>query len=247
MERHQRHLEGEPDEQERHTGQQHRISRRQRHLVGKHRGHGPQIRGSRDTEEQRHAVEEERRGESAEDEVLEPGLAACRALPVTRREQIEGQAECLQSEEHHDQVVRKDHRNAADECSEDQSVGLGGVSTLALEMIVRRQDGHHRRDGHCKDGENREAIEHQRLANQRSWLLGVSPQQSGQHGRSAERDRRQQRVHPTSPLRGQRAHEQQRQRAGDKGQQRAERKPLNRGALERLAHSASPPFASGWR
>jgi hypothetical protein len=101
-------LEAEPDEDESETGQQ-KAGREQR-VGGQEVGDSRQRRRTGGAVDHRHAVEHHRRGERAEDEVLEAGLAGLQPAAVEGGEHVEGDREDLEGQEHDDEVVGRRHQ-----------------------------------------------------------------------------------------------------------------------------------------
>ena len=94
--------------------------------------------------EQCHAVEEERRGERAEQEVLERGLLA-EQPPAARQpaEQVERQRQHLERDEHREQVVRRrEEQHPADrEHQQREDLGLGDAGRGEHPLVPRAGHG----------------------------------------------------------------------------------------------------------
>ena len=94
--------------------------------------------------EQRHAVQEERRGERAEQEVLQRRLLR-EEPPATREaaQQVERQREHLERDEHRQQVVgRREHQHAADrEHQQREDLGLGDAGGRQRALVLGARQG----------------------------------------------------------------------------------------------------------
>ena len=85
------------------------------------------------------AVEEDRRGEGAEDEVLHGRLARLGPAAVEAGQHVQGDREDLEAEEDHDQVVGRGHEHGARRREQGQHVELGPVEALPPQVAVGDQ------------------------------------------------------------------------------------------------------------
>ena len=157
VERHRRHLEAEADEQHGEADQQQRVVQGDR--LGEQVLDLDQVGGPGGAVDHGDAVEEERRREAAEDEVLEAGLLGLRPLPVEGGQGVDGDRQRLEGQEQHQQVVGHGHEHAARGRQEHEDVQLGPVEALAPQVVVgeeRAED--HRRADH-EDDEHPEAVD----------------------------------------------------------------------------------------
>ena len=111
VERHRRDLEGEADEQQGAAGVEQAGA--QQDVPAEEVRDRRQVRRARRAVDQGRAVDEDRRGEPAEQEVLQRGLRGRRAMPVEGDEHVEADREDLEAEEDDDQVVRLGHQHRA--------------------------------------------------------------------------------------------------------------------------------------
>ena len=134
VERSRRDLETEPDEQHRHARHQQPVLDKTVLLeeVSDH----DQVRGADGAVGQGDAVQQERRGERAEDEVLETGLLALGAAHVHRCHHVHRDAQRLEGEEQHDEVVRARHDGTTSAREQHQDVHLGAGHALTFEVVV---------------------------------------------------------------------------------------------------------------
>ena len=134
MERSRRNLETEPDEQHRHARHQQPVLDKTVLLeeVSDH----DQVRGADGAVGQGDAVQQERRGERAEDEVLETGLLALGAAHVHRCHHVHCDAQRLEGEEQHDEIVRARHDGTTSAREQHQDVHLGAGHALTFEIVV---------------------------------------------------------------------------------------------------------------
>ena len=182
------------------------------------------------------AVEQERRGEAAQDEVLHPRLLALDAPQLAGRHHVEREGERLEAEEEHDEIVGRRHDHAARGGHQHQRVDLGPVELDAAEVVVEEQRGDEH--GHADDEgeEEREAVEADRAADQALGpvVLHVVPQQDGERRRDAGDDGGEDGVAAAGPAPGQeRRQHHQDEPAADQREQGRERVPLDLGPDER--------------
>ena len=90
-------------------------------------------------------VEEERRRETAEDEVLDACFLAALAVAIGGGEHVEGERQGLEAEEQHDQVGGRRHHDAAGGGDEEHGVHLGTVLAAAMQLVDRDE-----RDQECR-------------------------------------------------------------------------------------------------
>jgi hypothetical protein len=90
---------------------------------------------------QRDAVEQEPRGEGADQEVLERGLGAERIHPVVAGQDVHRDRHHLEAEEEHDQVFGAGEEHHPDGGEQHQRVVLRRQEPLPLEIPEREQNG----------------------------------------------------------------------------------------------------------
>ncbi len=83
--------------------------------------------------DQRHAVEEETRGERAEQEILERGLIGALIVAQIAGQDVAGDGGDLQADEDDDQVVGRGHDGLAGDGEQQQRVVLAGFGVLAFQ------------------------------------------------------------------------------------------------------------------
>ena len=96
--------------------------------------------------DERDAVEEHRRRERAEQEVLEPGLLRRGAAAVERGEHVQRDREDLERQEDRDEVVGRRHQHHAGGRAQHQREVLGPFEVLAFQVARREQQREQRRD-----------------------------------------------------------------------------------------------------
>ena len=132
---------------------------------------------------ERHAIQEEGRRESAEHEVLEAGFLALGPLSVACCQHIERNRQCLESEEQHNEVVRHDHRDSADNGHDVEPVNLRAVHTFASHEVVGDQRHQNQRHANNDDAEHREMVIGQCVADDepRTRLGNAAPLHADDH------------------------------------------------------------------
>ena len=146
MEWHGGDLEAQAHEQQAEAGQQHAVLEQDggRQVVGD----PGEARGPGGAIHQGDPVEEERRGERPQYEVLEGRLLRLDAAQVQGGHDVDGDRQQLEAEEQHDQVVGRGHDHAACGREQQQHVELDARQVLAGEV----GPGEQRRGDHG-DGE----------------------------------------------------------------------------------------------
>ena len=212
-----------------------------------HRGdHLGDVRRADGAVDEGDAVEQERRREAAEHEVLDAALGAAELAPVARGEHVEREGERLQPDEQHDQVVRRRHHDAAGRGDEEEGVDLGAVEVLAAQVVVGGEGDQHDGGTDGDGDEQGERVERQRVADQRRRALvgDVVPQEHRQDPGGAGRDRRHERLEAPRPRRRQGADEEQEQRRADEDEHRREGEPVDVGTVEDHLGDHPPPSPS---
>ena len=166
VERHGGDLEAEADEQQRDAGEHQRVvalDRRRRPWSATPRPISEMFVVPTGAVDQGDAVEEERRREAAEHEVLDAGLLALSALRrLLAASTYKRERQRLEAEEQHDQVVGRRHHDAADRGDQVQGVDLGPVVGLAAQVVVGQE--RHEQQGDA----DRDRQEHRRTCRRRS-------------------------------------------------------------------------------
>jgi hypothetical protein len=176
------------------------------------------------------AVEEERRGKPAEDEVLETRFLALFTATVACGENVEREAQGFEAEEQHDEILCGHHDDAADRGSEVQNEEFGAVFTFAHEVVARGEAREQHRDTDRDGAEHRKVIERKRISDDRfrSTVAEVVPQEETKNDRRGCGCGADDAVKATRPLRQQRTTEHEDARAGEEREQRAEGEPRDR-------------------
>ncbi len=121
--------------------------------------------------EQRDPVEEERRREAAEHEVLHAALLAPAAAPIGGGEHVERERQRLEADEQHDQVVGRGHHDAADGGHQVQRVHLGAVDAGAPQLVAGHERHEDDRDADRDRQELGERVEGERPRHDRRCAL----------------------------------------------------------------------------
>ena len=174
-------------------------------------------------------VQEERRREAAEDEVLDAAFLALDPLAMAGGHHVHRDRQDLETEEQHDQIVRRTHHHATDRGQQIQRVDLGTLEVLAPQIVVGDEGDQHHGDGDRDGDDHREHVEAQRAADQgRCAVVGdVVPQEEAQDHRCQPGGSGEQRVDVPRPSRYQRADHEQHHRRAEQHQHRAEREPID--------------------
>ncbi len=194
MERDGRHLEAESDEHERQAGQQQTVLEqhvRPQEVLDLH-----EVRGARGSVGKRHSVQEKRGREAAEHEVLERRLLRLQASGMAAREDVQRDRERLESEEQHDEIVRRRHHDAADGGEQQEGVDLTAIEVFTAEGVVGDEGREENRTRDRDSEEDREPVEPQRATRERagSVLADVVPQKEPDRDRRQRDDTREDRV-----------------------------------------------------
>ncbi len=138
-----RDLEGEPGRGQRDPDQHQRIPEHAR-LADPVRDAG-EVGGPGAAVDEGHPVEQGRRAERADDQVLEPRLQRLLAAEVGRAEDVEGDREGLDRDEEGDQVLRLGQQHHPQHRAEQQRVVLARAGLLDRGLAHREQHGRRRR------------------------------------------------------------------------------------------------------
>ena len=150
MERHSGCLEAQATDDEHQAHQQ-----RQRHVVrvrGQCLGNLGVLRRSRDAVEEAQAVQQHRRGDSTQQDILQRGLTGARVILTERYRDVERERQHLDCEVRGQQVARSGHVDRADGGQQDQREELADVVDVLLDVLVRARDDRDR----CADEEEAE-------------------------------------------------------------------------------------------
>ncbi len=176
---HGRHLEGEAHQQQTATGVQQ--TRVQHDVLTQEVGDAREIGRSRRAIDQRGAVDEDRRGEAAQQEVLERSLVRGRTVSIETDQHVKPDGENLQPEEDDDQVVGLNHQQRTRTGGQRQDVKVSPGDALAPRPVVSHEgrQQHRASDGHV--AHHRETVQHHgvRHAGRRSVVGDVVPLEEG--------------------------------------------------------------------
>ena len=139
MERRERHLETEPDQQEKQRERHQRIAGEVRPRQGS------DLNAPGFPEQEDDAVEGERRAERAGQEILQAGLGGGLDRPEERGEHVERQGQGLQSDEHEEQIEAPRHERDTQVPPEQERVELPLLFAGAREVGLGHEHGHGRR------------------------------------------------------------------------------------------------------
>ncbi len=164
VERDGRHLEREADEQQPHR---HELQRRGCQRLGRDQRADPiEARAAGDAVGEGDAVEKERAGKRAEQEILERGFGGGRRIAANAGEDVDAKRQHLEREEDDEQIGGHRHQHHAGERKQHQRVVLAARQPLALDDRRRyRQRQHADDDQHAGDEERRNC----RRRRRRSW------------------------------------------------------------------------------
>ena len=112
--------------------------------------------GTGGAECERNAVEEERGGKRAEQEVLDGGLGGRDLGLAEAGHDVSGDGRDLEADEDHQELDRTGHQHHADGAEEDQRVVLAGVAGFAFKVFERAEQ---RGDDDCGDKQVEENAE----------------------------------------------------------------------------------------
>ena len=155
VERYGRDLEAEADGQEPDRDQRERIAV---HATGECRRNAGKVRGARRAVGEGDAIEEERRGERAQEEVLHRRLGRRQATEREPREQVEREGEDLEREEDQDEVARGGDERHPRGREQQQRVVLAAGLARPVQVVRRQQDPERRRGQDDQAEVHREAI-----------------------------------------------------------------------------------------
>ena len=184
VERRDRRLEREAGDDQRERGQEQRVVA---HLADRVRDRGEVGRAGRAVE-QREPVEQHRRAERADDQVLEARLERVLAPQLGRAQHVERDREQLEADEQRDEVRRAREHDHPEHGEQQQRVVLA-VARLGRRQRARRQQ-HRRHAGEHEDHQQREreVVDRERARHHRRVL---APLPDAEPGRDAERRHRE--------------------------------------------------------
>ena len=172
-----RGLEGEADGGHRDPDQDQRVA--QHPLVGDPDRDPGEVGRAGAAVEEGHPVEQRRRADRADDQVLEPGLERALAPQVGRAEDVERDREGLDRDEEGDQVARLGEQDHAQHRADQQRVVLARAGFLGRRLADREQDGEGRHPDRDQRERDRQVVEHQGAGDQFQRLVPVPDQQPG--------------------------------------------------------------------
>ena len=214
-------------------------------------GDARERRGPGSAVHERDAVEEDRRGERAEHEVLDPRLLRAEAPAVERGEHVQRDRQDLEREEHDDQVVRGGHHEHPERREDDQREIFGSFELLAPQVRDRHEQRHRRRDHHDDAEEHAEAVDAHHAAHR-----GDRPVVADVHPLPCERPRGGEdpgrgddepgHRRPRSPPQHRADHHDD-ERGAPEGDLGRDRQPVDRRRPDRLGHGHHfPPSRPFW-
>ncbi len=156
VERRRRHLEGETHDQERHSGEEDALPEQESAVEeGTHSG---DRHGAGGGEGEGDPVEEHRRGERPEQEVLESGLVGVGTLPGEAGEHVQADREHLEGDEQHHQVARRRHEVRPRPGDQHQHHELGAASRLGSHQGPGHHQGERGHREHDQPGQGGERV-----------------------------------------------------------------------------------------
>ena len=115
--------------------------------------------GAGRAERQGDAVEEEGRGEGAEQEVLDGGLGAGGLAFAEAGHNVAGDGRDLEADEDHQELDRAGHEHHANGSEADEGEVLPGVSGVAVEVVERAEQGDEDDGGYEQMEEDGEGVD----------------------------------------------------------------------------------------
>ena len=229
MERNERNFEREANKQQGNAGKQQTIVGRHSDLASKHRGHRLQVCGARCTEQQCDSVQEEGRGKTTKNEVLETSLATLCAAATRRSEQIERKTQRLKTKEQHQEVISRNHHYPTDCSGKYEAIYLWTIFAFTSEIVVDDKRDKSNRNTNSERGEKCKVIKRKRATNQRGRLVvaHLIPQHASEYCGRKCRDHRSRGIPAPFPLWRKRTNKDQEQRATEQRKERADLEPLN--------------------
>jgi hypothetical protein len=215
VERRDRDLERQPRGDQRHAHEHQRVAGV---AVGEHLVDLAEVGGARRAVDEGETVEQRRRAERSDDQVLEAGFERARAPDRGPAQHVQRDRKQLKRDEEGDQVLRLRQQRHAQHRGEEQglevTVARLGVGRLGGGIPPQQRDAY--RGGEDRDQCRRQPqlVEPQRPGDQ---VLLVAPLPDAQSGRGCERRERQRRDH--EPLMS-RAEHAAHQRGADPGRER---------------------------
>ncbi len=165
VERHRRHLEAEADDQQHDAAEQQQVVAEG--VGGEEVGDLDQVGRARGAVAEGDAVQEERRREATQHEVLDGGLARADPAGVHAGEDVDRDGQDLEAEEHHDEVVGRSHDHATRRRQEHEHEGLDPVEALTLDVAVEEQRAQDHRGADGEGGEQGEPVDTDRAGDGR--------------------------------------------------------------------------------
>ena len=180
VERHRRDLEPEADDQQRDAGEQRavlveRVPGEEARDPGEGGGAGRAVH-------QRHAVEEDRRREGAEHEVLDAGFLRREAAAVECHQHVERDRQRLERHEHDDQVVGRGHDDHRRGRQRQHREVFGDLEARGPDVADGEQQGQEQRGDDEDAEEHRERVDvhHRRQGDDGAVVAEMAPL-PGQH------------------------------------------------------------------
>ena len=188
VKRHRGDLEAEPDHQEPEAGDEQRVT-----WSGSDRRRDPvQVRRAGGAVDERDAVEQERRGERAEEEIFHRRLARGELPLEHARQDVERERHQLEGQEHDDQVAGGGQQHHAGRREEHQRPVLARLGAGAAQVVHREQhdEGAGVADDHVE--EQREVVEHDHVAERAPRRAPPRERRQERPDHAGERDHRRQ-------------------------------------------------------
>ncbi len=247
VERRRRDLEAEADQHQADAGEQQALVGEA--VGGQEVGDADQVGGAGGAVDQGDAVQEERRGEAAEHEVLQGGLARAHPAAVHAGEHVDRDGEDLEAEEQDDEVLGRGHDDAAGGRQQEEDERLGALEVLPAQVAVGEEagDDHAHRDH--RDQEEGEAVDRVGPAHHGAGarLRQVAPQQHAGEDRAQRGGDRGDGGPADGAAAGQEPAEGEQQgRPGHHDEERRERRPGDAGGVDASSTVGEQQRAHGW-
>ena len=227
VERRHRGLEREPGHDQRDAGQQQRVAARRLDALGDLAEARPAGRAV----DEREPVEQRRRADRPDDQVLEPRLERALAPHLGRAQHVERDREQLVADEHGHEVRRAREHEHAQHDGQQQRVELAVPGLARGDPLPREQHAGRGRRAEQEAEEQREVVHHHRAGDHADV---VAPGRDGEPERRAERHEREQRHQRLAhEARAQQARHQHDARPAGERHQRRDRHPVDLRAADR--------------